>query len=265
MKTKFHFTSFILTIIIGSIVEIGFAWLNGREFASALFPTMALLSGFILTGAIVGLISKGITILEPGIGSIVVSIIVILVVPAMELKSFIPLTNADWVIIMMNAIVFSVVGAWLGEKLQHRIVDTSKSTTPSFEWGWVIAGTLLGLTVSMIIFGFLGFSNINNVLVDLSTGTFASPPLEVYIPFFITLLVTGIIVGWMSPGVTIKESALAGFLTMTIVFDILQLTLFVEVSLGLGYVIGGLVLGFIATLAGGFIGEVIQKARESKK
>ncbi|MBI3258850.1 MAG: hypothetical protein HYZ54_05180, partial [Ignavibacteriae bacterium] len=68
----------------------------------------------------------------------------------------------------------------------------------------------------------------------------------------------GILVGWRSPGVTIREAALAGFLTVIIDLDAIMLTLGSEneeLSMLLMYGAG---IGIVVALIGGFIGEKIQ-------
>jgi len=250
MKQKFNYSALVASVLLGSVIVLVFSWISGNTFAAALFPTLTLLSGFIITGFIIGIITKEITILEPGLGAIIVSAIVWWLLPAFELHGFFGIWTTDWLIIFMNAIVLTFVGAWLGEKFQHGAVESANSTTPSIEWSWILAGTFLGVTCSVI-------------LVNILVLILGANPSVFYIPFFVVLLCIGLVVGWKSPGVTIKEAGIAGFLTITINYDIIRLTLYNDTEMQLSYIIGGLILGFIVTWLGGWVGEKIQARKGS--
>ena len=242
------FGSLVLSIIVGTALVFGFAYITGDFYAAPLFPTLAILSGFIITGFLIGLISKEVTIVETGIGAIIVAILTYFIVPAFELKGFASVAGTDWLLILINGIVLTFLGAWLGEKIQHGSLPAPGSS--DFDWGWVIAGTLLGVTL-------------NIVLVILLTLLIGANPSKFYIPFFLSLFIVGLVIGRFSPGITIKEAGLAGFLIIAIDFDIVRITLYQE-SFALSYIIGGIILGFIATWIGGFIGEKMQASKEAK-
>ena len=199
-----------LSIIVGTVLVLGFAYISGGYYSSALFPTLAIFAGFIITGFIIGLMSIEVTISEPGIGAIVVAILTFLLVPLFKLKGFAAVNSTDWIIVLMNAVVLTFVGAWIGEKIQHGNIN--EGSKANFDWSWVVTGTILGITLNIILVIFL-------------TLILGADPTKFIIPFFLSLLVVGIIVGRYSPGVTIKEAGLAGFLIIAIEFDIARLTL----------------------------------------
>lgn len=249
---KLNITALLLSIMIGLILVVGFAFTTGDQFATALFPTMAVLSAYIITGFSIGYLSRGVTIIEPGIGSIVISITVFFVIPILQLKGFHGMWTSDWIIIYMNAIIMTHLGAWLGEKFQHGDLPEEAITKMKIEWGWVFAGTVMGVTVSMLIVNIL-------VLV------IGYNPKDYVLPYFISLLITGLVIGWKSPGITIQEAGLGGFLTITIVFNIIRLTLRTESEIELKVIIIGMISGYLVSLLGGFIGEIVQKAFEKNK
>lgn len=252
MSKKFSFTAFFISVIIGAVLLIAFSWATGPKFSNALFPSMSILAAFMVTGFLTGILSKDITISEPGIGSIVLAVIGVLVIPAMKLKGFEGVTASDWLLIMMNGIIFTFLGAWLGEKFQHGVINAPSSDSSEIDWGWIVAGTIFGIGVSLILV----------ILLDL---VFGHNPSSFIIPFIIALLLSGLVIGWKSPGVTIIEAGLAGFLTITADLNILRLTIFGDtMSIDLGWLIGALVVGFVTSLAGGFIGEGIQKSKAKK-
>ena len=157
MKSKFHIGALIFSVIIGFGIVMLFSRVSGGQYQTPLFPILALLSGFIITGFSIGITTKGVTILEPGLGSIVVAVLTYLVLPLLNLKGFQGIWHSDWLLIFMNAIILTFIGSWLGEKFQHGVVDSSNNNTISIDWGWIVAGTMVGLTVSLIMINILVF------------------------------------------------------------------------------------------------------------
>ena len=70
------------------------------------------------------------------------------------------------------------------------------------------------------------------------------------------LVLTGYVTGLKSPRITIREAAVAGFLTTVLEIDIFKITLDTDTSyLSARYVFGLTALGLIAALIGGYLGE----------
>lgn len=248
MTTKFSVSTLLLSIIVGFVFVVGLSLISSIFFATALFPIYAMLSGFIITGIFIGYFSKDVTIVEPGIGAIVASIASALVISSFGLRGLSALWVSDWVIICMNGIILTFIGAWVGEMFQFGKVKQEDTTTPTVDWNWIIVGTIVGVLFSLL-------------LVSILVLVFGYHESRYIIPFFISLLITGYVVGYKSPGVTIKEAGIAGFLTITIDLNIVRLTLVSETELGAGFILIGLVLGFITALIGGVIGEKVQAAK----
>jgi hypothetical protein len=244
MNSKINFKVLVVSIILGTVFVLSFSWASGMQFETSLFPVLALLMGFILTGFIIGLLSKGITIVEPGLGSIFIAAIAFFAVPAMHIHGFAELTqDSDWIILLLNAVVLTFIGAWLGEMFQHGELKSQEDNKIIIDWSWVVAGTVFGVTVSIII----------AVILDLLLG---HNPTNFILPFFLGLLFTGFMNGFKSTGITTKEAGISGFLTMTIMITIVRLTLVTEIEIE--YLLPGLVLGYLISLLGGFIGEKVQ-------
>jgi hypothetical protein len=246
---KLNFKIIALTFIVGLAITLGFAYIMSMQLATALFPTIALMAGFIVTGFLIGFFSKGVTFVEPGIGSILISIVLFFLIPALNLRGFEGVWNSDWMIIFMNSILLTFVGAWLGEKFEDSSLNSEMLIKGNFDWGWMIAGTIMGITFSMILVN----------LLDLVLG---HNPSGFVIPYFVALLVSGLVVGWKSPGYTVLEGGLSGFLTVTMVFNIARLTLITEEPIGEWYIILGILLAFVVSIIGSWIGEKIQSSRE---
>jgi hypothetical protein len=247
MATKFSLKTLLVSIITGIVVVIFFSWASGSKFETALFPVLAMLSGFIVTGFLIGIISKGVTIIEPGLGSIIVAGVTFFVIPQMQIQGFMEITyDSDWIIILMNGVILTFIGAWLGEKFQNS--ENLDEDQEIVEWSWIVAGTIFGVSLSIII----------AIVINLIIG---NDPIYFIIPFFIALVVSGYMVGYRSPGVTIKEAGISGFLIITFIFTIVRLTLVSNIEIV--YVIGGIILGYIVSTGGGWLGEKMQ-ARKIK-
>lgn len=248
MRRSLQWGSVVISALIGIVLVLGLSYISGSKFATPPFPIMAILSGFIVTGIIAGIISKEKTILEPGIAAIIVSIVTAFVLPGFQLKGLVDMQSASLLLVLANGVLMTFMGAWAGEYIQGE--EDVKAETSSIEWGWIICGGIIGVGVSMLL--------ASSVVVLLGGGFNLSYHL---VAFIVGLLCTGTLVGWRSPGVTIREAALAGFLTVIIDLDAIMLTLGLEneeLSMLLMY---GAAIGIVVALVGGFIGEKIQSKK----
>lgn len=245
MSAKINTSTLGLSVIVGFIFIAGLAMLSSVFFATALFPTYAMIAGYILTGIVIGYFSKDVTIIEPGLGAIVASFAAAFFISSFELRGLSGLWTSDWILISMNGVILTFAGAWVGEMFQSGEVVSKATAASKFEWEWIIAGTIVGVLLSLLLVSilvlFLGYKESNYL-----------------IPLLIALLGTGYVVGYKSPGVTIVESGLAGFLTITININIVRLTLISESEIDAFSIIGALVVGYLVSLLGGYIGEKVQ-------
>ncbi len=252
-SNQFDMKSFAYTIIIGLVLNVIFLLLVGNKYDNFLLPSLGMMSLFMITGAIVGIKSQDITILEPGLGSIFVSIIIFILIPILDLSSFDALVESDWMIIMMNNIILTFVGAWLGEVLfagfngqeLHSIEITNSNKHIS--WNWVLAGTVLGIILSMIVVNIFGLILNMNFYILISI-------------ICITFVLIGVIIGRLSPGVTITESGIAGFLVMIVDTNLFRAT---HDVIPIEFIIGSLLGAFVMTYLGGYFGEKLQTNSQS--
>lgn len=248
MSQKFSLPTLFLSILVGFLFIVCLSLISSVFFATALMPSYAMLAGYILTGITIGYYSKGVTIVEPGLGAIVASAVSAFVISSFDLKGLSQLWTSDWILLSMNGVILTFVGAWVGEMFQSGKIKKEESSGSSFEWDWIIIGAIIGVTFSLLLVSiftlFLGYQQTNYI-----------------IPFFISLFATGYVVGFKSPGVTIKEAGLAGFLTIVMDINIIRFTLLTETEIGSSVILLGLVLGFITALIGGFVGEKVQSSK----
>ncbi|MGA7159968.1 MAG: hypothetical protein WBZ48_03135 [Bacteroidota bacterium] len=238
---------------------IGIGTIVGVVLATFLFQTMSdmfhtfyvplfigLLS-FVIMGIIIGYKSPGYTIKEPAIGGVFTMILTLAILH----YGFDYSASAEQMIVApFLAFLLSLLGGWVGEELQGSQQQTAgNKSIGGLEWGWVIAGTVIAFVLNNIfvygLFALLRFG-VTGILVSLGAS----------------FIVAGIIVGYKSPGVTIKEAALAG------VFGVILNFLFIYYGLGAitildtEFIVIGLTGGFILSFVGGWIGEEMQKRKE---
>ena len=249
MRRSMHFGSLIVSTLIGTGLVFGLSIISASAFGAPPFPLLAILSGFLATGFLGGVISKENTILEPGIAAVIVGVLIATIVPSLQLKGFINLTGADYWLIASNGVIMSFIGAWAGEQVQGN--HAGKADTSSLEWSWILSGAVIGVMLSMIL------SSSLVILIDSTYG------LKYHlIAFLLGLFIVGFLVGWRSPGITIRESALAGYLTVIIDLDAIVMGIGVSsAELLYDLLIYGSIIGIVVSLVGGFVGEKFQSRK----
>lgn len=250
MERSFSVKAVVVAIVVGFLMILGLLQYTGKQFGSPLLPFMAVLAGFIITGLLVGLLSKGETVVEPGVASIGVGLLFYFLVPTLKLHCFVQLNEAmvmtNLMLLILNGVMLTFVGAWVGEKLQGTYEGDKKSES-TIEWGYIMAGSVLGVTMSMLL--------ANLIIILAGAGSME----YLIIALLLGLGVTGFIIGLRSPGVTINEAIIGGMITVIINLDIFKITLDEQTTiLGTGWIIITLVLGTVFSFIGGFIGERVQ-------
>ncbi len=233
-----------ISAFVGSVITLFLAYISGSSFSALPFPIIAILSGFVVTGIVEGILSKGVTILEPAIGAVLVGIVLFIVLPMMNIRGFHDLDSAVLVVMLINGVILSALGGWVGEKLQGTLDDDIPDESP-IDWGWVMCGAALATTITMLcassLVVVLGYHLTNHFLA-----------------FFLGLFIAGLIIGYRSPGIAVKEAGVAGFLAVVLNIDIVCVALGM---LDITIILSGLVLGILMTLLGGWVGEKIQEGR----
>ncbi len=255
---RFDARAIIGSFVIGVLFVVLFTWMNGNAFGNPTFPLLAMTSGFILAGVAYGYISEGETVLEPALAAVLVSIAAYFIISALGLESFDLLIERGTYTYMMivsflNGLILTFAGAWAGEKLQRTYEG---SGAPALEWGWIVAGTILGLAVSLFLAN----------LVIWIFGLFSSPiaaiePENVWVMLFVVFLgleATGYVCAFRSPGDTSYEAAVAGLITLVLLIDVFVFVLGGQSILTYGRMLLVLVIGLLASLVGGYVGERMQ-------
>ncbi len=238
------FQSALISAVVGSVITLFLAYVSASSFSALPFPIIAILCGYVITGIVEGILSKGVTILEPAIGAMLVGVVLFVIVPLMNAPGFRNLDSTVLSVVLMNGVLLSALGGWVGEKLQGTLDDDIPDESP-LDWSWVLCGAVLGTTITMLLSSslvvILGYHLVSHALA-----------------FVFGLFVAGFVIGIRSSGVAVKEAVVAGFLAVVLNVDIFCLSLGM---LPLEGVVGGIIAGVAATFGGSWVGEKVQEQR----
>jgi hypothetical protein len=257
------------SFVIGVVFVVLFTALTGNIFGRATFPLLAMTSGFILAGVGYGYLSEGETVMEPALAAVLVSIVAYFIIEALRFEAFGYLVEDGrftymMIVAFLNGLVLTFAGAWAGETLQRTYAGSSESV---LDWGWIMAGTILGFAVSLFLTNFVIW-----VFGALGQGEGAAyaalEPSNVWVMLFVVFLgleATGYVCAFRSPGDTSYEAAIAGLITLVLLIDVFVFALGGQSILTYGRMILVLVIGLIASLVGGYIGERMQTRVEGAR
>ncbi len=255
MKRAFDLKVASISTVVGVILVMLMVWLTGNDFSAPVFPFMAILAAYIIAGMVTALVSKGDTIAEPGVASVITGLLTYFFITSMDFRAFsklpVDVLRVNIILLTLNGILLSIVGAWAGEKFQLTFEKEGDGKEPIVEWAWIAAGTIFGVTVSIFL---------SHLIIKLFGLNFS----PLYISLAIGIFITGWIVGLRSPGDTLPEAGIAGVLTAILNLDIFKFTLDPDTtSLTTIAVLGSVLLGLVAGLIGGAAGERMQEAEEA--
>lgn len=241
----------VVGVVVGAVIAGASFLIVLPTFHSTPIQALVLLAGFIATGAIVGYMSPGVTIKEASIAGGLVALVVV---------AFLSATGAALgqdllrnLLLLVLGFGLSWIGAWVGEKLQGSEGHSEEETKRLFtdvQAKWVIVGVILGFALNVL--GVFLVTPLFRLSLNVAFGV-----------FLVSLTVTGFIVAYKSPGVTLKEPAIAGFLAVLLDWSFLEFML--ELHVSGGYLAFGLILGFCLNLFGAWLGEKYQMSLEAQE
>ena len=253
MKIKLNINALVFALIVGTLIIPTFAFTTGDEFPSVIYPVLAILSGFIITGFTAGYFSKGMNNIEPGLAAIIISIACSLIIPALQLKAFSNMKQSDWLILFMNGLVFTYIGAWLSYKTQRaQFNEKSNKDTSSIKWSELLFSSLLAIIIAMILANLfvylLGYNSSYN-----------------FVNFIVCLFITGIITGFYAYGKILIKAGITAILSITFCFDLLRVSFMTKEEINIKYLTAWIIFGYLLCLTGCYFGDKIQKSIKNKK
>lgn len=233
--------------IVGVVLATFLFQIMSDMFHTFYIPLFIGLLSFVIMGIIIGYKSPGYTIKEPAIGGVFAMILTLAVLHFVF--DYTP-PEGQMIAAPFIGFILALLGGWVGEELQgsqQRSAENAK--VAGLEWAWVITGTVIAFILNNIfvygLFALLKFG-VAGILISLGAS----------------FILAGIIVGYKSPGVTIKEAAIAGALGVILNFFFIYYGLGAITILDTEFIAIGLSGGFILSFVGGWIGEELQKRKE---
>ena len=233
--------------IVGVVLTTLLFQIMSDTFNSFYIPLFIGLLSYVIMGIIIGYKSPGYTVKEPAIGGVFAMVITIAILH--YVFDYNP-PEGQMIAAPFIAFILALLGGWVGEELQGSLQRTEEEKKiAGLEWAWVITGTVVGFILNNIfvygLFALLRFG-VAGILISLGAS----------------FIIAGVIVGYKSPGVTIKEAALAGVLG--VILNFLFIYFGFGAMLDLQYLVIGLIGGFILSFVGGWLGEEMQKRKEAR-
>ncbi|HSG07549.1 MAG TPA: hypothetical protein VLA36_04305 [Longimicrobiales bacterium] len=194
-----------------------------------------------VVGVVVGRMSPGETIRETAIVGVIL-VVAVGIVSNLVFNADLPMIV--WVFAPLYAAPMTMLGGWVGEMLQGTMPEALEDEP--LDWPWVIVSVVVGLILATFT-------------VMIGSARFGVEPEQSVWMFAGSFLVTGIMVGYFSPGRTMVEPAIAAGL-MTVVNAGFIIAWFGDVPMTRIFLVGfgG---GIVLALIGGFLGEQIQTMR----
>lgn len=234
----------IIGALVGLVIVGASYYIIEQTFHNIQIQILVMLVGCAVTGIVVGYYSPGVTIKEAAIGGALVVLVMIGILYAVDAE--VAKNVGIDVLLIVLGIPASWAGGWAGENLQGSEVNLDEELkTNKIQWKWVITSVVVGFVLN-VLFVFLPSKVFN---IDLTVA---------FVAFLLSFVIAGFIVGYKSPGVTIKEPAFAGIIAVILEWLFLEFGL--KLDIAVPYLITGLALGFLFTLIGAWLGEKYQDA-----
>jgi hypothetical protein len=235
----------IIGALVGLVVVGASYYIIEQTFHNIQIQILVMLVGCAVTGITVGYFSPGVTIKEAAIGGAIVVLAMSGFLYAVDVA--VAKNVGINVVLIVLGIPVSWVGGWAGENLQGSQVNLDQELkTDKIQWKWVITSVVVGFVLNVLLV-FLPSKVFN---IDLNVAL---------VSFLVSFVIAGFIVGYKSPGVTIKEPAFAGIIAVILEWLFLEFGL--KLNIAVPYLIAGLALGFLFTLIGAWLGEKYQEAQ----
>jgi hypothetical protein len=236
--------SIVGLILIGSFTFISSVKYSGSHTVPMLIGGLA----FAITGMILGHYSPGHTVKEAAIAGLAIPIVGFTLSHFGVVGSYLDEMEL-WqkAILTLGGMIICQLGGWVGEELEGY-----DHPTRLVQWHWIIVASVIGFMLNCFILFF--------------ATLFVYKLIPITIFLCLSVLLSGLIAGYKSPGHTEKECSIAGAVTIILDYLFIRLALDIESDiLPIWMVLVALVLGAGFGLLGGWIGERMQTKEEAEK
>jgi len=230
----------VLGVVFGAIVIVVFLNLVDRYLDRPGVDGLVGSLTVLLVGIFVGAGSRGETLREAAVAGLMLAVLTIALV-AFQMR--LPVPMLVWLAGPFCALGLALLGGYVGEMLQGTLEEAHVDRP--IDWPWVFVSIVVGFTLSTYALFLTRALLPPSTAQDLAvlTGAF---------------LVTGVLVGFFSPGKTVVEPAIAagGLILAHVGF----LFVYVDASPGIGRLLLAFALGIALALLGGWLGETLQRS-----
>jgi hypothetical protein len=227
-------------LLIGLLV-----FMSSVKFHNPAIPYLIGGLAYIITGMILGHYSPGHTVKEAALAGLIIPITGILMIEFDLIRTHIvDLSVANYIALIAGGILLTQLGGWIGEELEGY-----DHPTKFIQWHWIIVASVLGFMLNCFILFFVAI--------------FVYKVIPIAIFLALSVVISGIVAGYKSPGHTEMECGIAG--AITILADYLFLYFGLEIEIPVWILIVALIGGGIFGLFGGWIGERIQQREETER
>jgi hypothetical protein len=197
----------------------------------------------LLVGILVGAASGGETLREAAVAGLMFAVLTISVV-AFQLRIEVP--TFVWVAGPFYALVLALIGAYVGEMLQGTLEEAHIDRP--LDWPWVLVSIVIGFTLGTYALFLVG-------------AVYPGSPSQDMTIMAAAFLVTGVVVGFFSPGKTMVEPAIAAAGLMVVHGGFMLL--YFDAPPALSAVLTMFAVGVLLALGGGWLGEALQERLRS--
>lgn len=229
----------IIGVLLGTLLVSTFLYFVDRYLDRPTVDGLVISLCIVVVGILVGATSKGETIREAAIAGLVLMVLTAAVV-AFVLR--IPVPVLVWLVSPFYAMVLALLGGYVGEMLQGTLEEAHADE--QIDWPWVFVSVVVGFTLS-------------SYAVFLTRAVLPPSPIQDLYVFAAAFLVTGLLIGFFSPGITMIEPAIAA--AGMIIVHSGFIALYFEDAPALGTLLVAFAAGTLLALFGGWLGETIQK------
>ena len=227
-------------LLIGLLV-----FMSSVKFHNPAIPYLIGGLAYVITGMILGHYSPGHTVKEAALAGLIIPIIGILMIEFDLVKTHIvDLSVVNYIALIAGGILLTQLGGWIGEELEGY-----DHPTKFIQWHWIIVASVLGFMLNCFILFFVAL--------------FVYKVIPITIFLALSVVISGIVAGYKSPGHTEMECGIAG--AITIFADYLFLYFGLDIEIPVWILLAALIGGGIFGLFGGWIGERIQQHEENER
>jgi hypothetical protein len=234
-----RWTWVVIGVVLGSVLISVFLYFVDRYLDRPAVDGLVVSLCIVLVGILVGATSRGETIREAAVAGLMLAVLTAVSV-AFFLK--IPIPVLVWLLGPFYAMILALLGGYVGEMLQGTLEEAH--VDKKLDWPWVFVSVVIGFTVS------------SYALFLARSLTVMSPNQDLFV-FGAAFLVTGLVVGFFSPGITMIEPAIAA--AGMIIVHSGFIVLYFETPPALETLLLAFTAGTLLALAGGWLGETLQK------